>query len=723
MNGSRILANVFIFIGVTILYTFATFEAKSEQTTAKDSIILTSYQFSTPSKNIPDLWLELESSLVEADISQKRNFGYNNQTGYFLFDLRLSSRNTYLRVNNPLFSSLKAYDKSGEIRRQTMNGIEFFEVKPTGKILIVAATNAIFNVGVEALERKDLEQISDVHATAIIIYLISITLVLGGALFYARGGGDRVLLKYSAVIASFHGFAILSLFGFPFNWLQFEVGFLKSISIILSEAVACLASIWFISSITNRTQKSQVVKQIIMSTSYGIILLSIFIQSVWLTQAVFALSVLTIISGAILIHSSRETLGKLSPFFIAWSSIGAGVGLFCIQYVGLMDSFLYRYAVLPGALLDAWITLTVFARRKTKQYQKQLFLEHSLRGFVSNKEIEKFSKSRKTLILDSQWRNLTVMFIDFCKFSAVLEGEEKVSRLPDVEECIKIIMTEIAIHLERYVGYNNKTLGDGCLAYFGYSITGEHDPDHEQNAVNCAISIQRMMMRNIASGYFKYPFAVRIGINRGMVRIGNMASDRLDYTLLGHAVNMAKRFETGASEFEIIIPIDMGQRIKINNAQSVNKLVTIKNQNELVSVTGIMSFENGTSLQSEYNLAMNRYQKFHSYNRGQDRFEISTDKYLSISAPTVGDWKIIDFSKSGLQLLAPMNLCSKVQIRGRIGAFLINGEVVWSKVSEQKERFLLGIKITSFDEQESEAFFKFLSKSGNLSLVKRTESF
>ena len=59
------------------------------------------------------------------------------------------------------------------------------------------------------------------------------------------------------------------------------------------------------------------------------------------------------------------------------------------------------------------------------------------------------------------------------------------------------------------------------------------------------------------------PPALRMGINSGVCKVGNFGTEnRLDYTLLGRAVNLASRLESSARSNEILVSKDTYDLIK-----------------------------------------------------------------------------------------------------------------------------------------------------------------
>jgi class 3 adenylate cyclase len=128
--------------------------------------------------------------------------------------------------------------------------------------------------------------------------------------------------------------------------------------------------------------------------------------------------------------------------------------------------------------------------------------------------------------------DVTVFFADVRGFTAYVESAtapEAVARLNQLFEILVPVIQEAGGHANHY-------LGDGLLAVFG-TPTPLHD--HAARAVGCAIEIQRQV--RLA---FDGELRIGVGVNTGRVTAGTIGGGgRLEFTVIGDAVNIASRLE------------------------------------------------------------------------------------------------------------------------------------------------------------------------------------
>ena len=104
-----------------------------------------------------------------------------------------------------------------------------------------------------------------------------------------------------------------------------------------------------------------------------------------------------------------------------------------------------------------------------------------------------------------------------------------------------------------YGGTIDKFIGDAVMAFWGAPLT---NADHAVDACRAALACQRSLQSSALTDDNGRPLRARIGINSGDMLVGNIGSEfRLNYTVIGDAVNVASRLEGANKEYgtDIII--------------------------------------------------------------------------------------------------------------------------------------------------------------------------
>jgi adenylate cyclase len=99
-----------------------------------------------------------------------------------------------------------------------------------------------------------------------------------------------------------------------------------------------------------------------------------------------------------------------------------------------------------------------------------------------------------------------------------------------------------------YGGTLDKFIGDAVMAFFGAPIPQD---DHADRAILAGLMMQRLVGDWNAERAKQDlpPVLIRIGINSGPAVVGNVGTEkRVDYTVLGSAVNIASRLESGVAK-------------------------------------------------------------------------------------------------------------------------------------------------------------------------------
>ena len=154
-------------------------------------------------------------------------------------------------------------------------------------------------------------------------------------------------------------------------------------------------------------------------------------------------------------------------------------------------------------------------------------------------------------------QEVTVMFADIRGFTTMSEEMEP----GRVVEILNEYFTRVTDVIFDNCGTLDKYIGDAVMAVFGAPISKGNDA---AAAVNSAIQIQRLLVElNRDAAARRWPeLRVGIGVNTGSAIAGNIGSPRrLDYTVVGDAVNTAQRLMTNAAGGQILISESTARKI------------------------------------------------------------------------------------------------------------------------------------------------------------------
>ena len=213
---------------------------------------------------------------------------------------------------------------------------------------------------------------------------------------------------------------------------------------------------------------------------------------------------------------------------------------------------------------------------ETTQYHQIL---ETFQRYVSPAIVKKMQSSTQDFF-KTERAVLTVLFADlrgFTSMSADLEPEE-------VRDLLNECHTSMIHVIDQYEGTVDKLIGDEVMAIFGAPI---YHRDHALRAIRVAIGMQKaheQLLRRWETAQRPAP-PLGIGINTGEMVVGNIGCDtRMDYTVIGHHVNIASRLCDHAEGGEIVVssfttdalayyarsyPEELRQKIQFKKAGSI----------------------------------------------------------------------------------------------------------------------------------------------------------
>jgi adenylate cyclase len=170
--------------------------------------------------------------------------------------------------------------------------------------------------------------------------------------------------------------------------------------------------------------------------------------------------------------------------------------------------------------------------------REQERLRDAFNKYVSEKVYAKFRDG--SLTLTGETREATILFSDIRSFTTL---SEQLSA-PEVVEMLNEYFSRMVDIVLKHDGFINKFIGDALMAI--YNVPVDQD-EPELRAVNTGIEMMAALdlLNHERKERGMFPIHIGIGINTGPVVAGNIGhQQRLEYTVIGDAVNLASRIES-----------------------------------------------------------------------------------------------------------------------------------------------------------------------------------
>ncbi|MGK5094329.1 adenylate/guanylate cyclase domain-containing protein [Deltaproteobacteria bacterium TL4] len=227
--------------------------------------------------------------------------------------------------------------------------------------------------------------------------------------------------------------------------------------------------------------------------------------------------------------------------------------------------------------------------------QEKERITRTFKKYVNSSIVDEILKSRVTL--GGEKKDVTIYFSDianFTTFSEKLPPEELLSFLNQY-------LTKMAQILEQHSAIVDKYIGDAIMAFWGAPL---HAENHARLACLTAL-VQAPLQQQFQDQWTRYAmpsrFVTRIGIHSGEAIVGNIGSeDRMDYTIIGNAVNLASRLESLNKFYGTSILISENTFRAIDPNEFLTRTldsVQVKGKSEMVQVYELMGFRNAASPQ------------------------------------------------------------------------------------------------------------------------------
>lgn len=172
-----------------------------------------------------------------------------------------------------------------------------------------------------------------------------------------------------------------------------------------------------------------------------------------------------------------------------------------------------------------------------------------LSRFVSKHVVERIMSSGELPARAGQTQQVSVLFADISDFTGLSENLDQKSLV----FIVNTFYTALEAVMNQHGGILDKFMGDGIMMVFSNSKNAQ---DTARHALGAAVQIQGKMdeIRRELRRFELPEISIHIGVCTGMATACSIGTEeRLAYTYIGDAVNLAKRLQDLAGPGEILV--------------------------------------------------------------------------------------------------------------------------------------------------------------------------
>src|SRR5438128_2427252 len=205
-------------------------------------------------------------------------------------------------------------------------------------------------------------------------------------------------------------------------------------------------------------------------------------------------------------------------------------------------------------------------------------LRGTLGRYVSGDVAERILSEDDDLALRGEVRHVAVLFLDVRGLTNISEKLTPSEVVALLNEYFDVVVDRVGAH----GGTVNKFIGDAAMCIWGAPKPADHA---ERSAVLCGLEIQeraaQLSTERKRRGLTTVNFG--IGINAGEAVAGNLgAAKRLEYTVIGDAVNLAQRLESQARAGEMLVSQRVYEEVAVEVEAAPRDPVKLKGKSKPV---------------------------------------------------------------------------------------------------------------------------------------------
>jgi adenylate cyclase len=214
------------------------------------------------------------------------------------------------------------------------------------------------------------------------------------------------------------------------------------------------------------------------------------------------------------------------------------IAYFGVAYFLFRDhNLLLPILEIPAIIIIVYIIGLVF--QYIKSIQEKFFIKKAFGQYIAPELVDELLSDPKKLEYGGSLKDISVLYSDIVSFTSYTESHSP----KETVDLLREYLTAMVEVIKNNRGTLDKFVGDEIVALFGAPLEME---DHAYWACKAALEMRYRMqeLQNKWQKEGKDIFEIGIGINSGLVTVGNLGSEQIfDYTAIGDNMNAGARIE------------------------------------------------------------------------------------------------------------------------------------------------------------------------------------
>jgi adenylate cyclase len=216
----------------------------------------------------------------------------------------------------------------------------------------------------------------------------------------------------------------------------------------------------------------------------------------------------------------------------------------------------------------------------TKGLEERDRVKNAFTKFHSKEIAEKILSGQ--IRLGGERREAVIFFSDVRGFVSMTDHMPPEA----IVEMLNEYMTRMVTIIQKHGGVVDKYVGDAIMALWGVPVSS---PDDTENALKACLEMRMELaaLNQLRLSRGESPIRIGMGLHRGEVIAGNIGSEsKMEYTVIGDAVNLASRIESMTKDFgrDLLISHSVYENAKLQFLMESCGSVPVKGKKEPIQL-------------------------------------------------------------------------------------------------------------------------------------------